>query len=105
MCFTRQKRAYFMHETQHQKAEPRANTPLRTKETLRRTPQDPASLIDIAELSKRLGIPRNTLYDWVAFGRIPYLKLGKLIRFEPKAIEDWIALHRAPSKENSVKRA
>lgn len=60
--------------------------------------------MDITELSKRLGIPRNTLYDWVAFGRIPYLKLGKLIRFEPKTIEDWIALHRMPLRENEVKK-
>lgn len=70
------------------------------KEALKSPPKGSESLLDIAGLSKRLGIPRNTLYDWVAFGRIPYLKLGKLIRFEPRAIEDWIALHRAPSREN-----
>ena len=56
--------------------------------------------MDIAKLSKRLGIPKNTLYDWVAFGRIPHLKLGKLIRFEPETINNWLAGHRMPFKEN-----
>lgn len=57
-------------------------------------------LIDITELSDRLGIPKNTLYDWAAFGRIPHLKIGKLLRFEPTAIEEWLVRHRMPFKEN-----
>jgi len=56
--------------------------------------------MDITELSKRLGIPRNTLYDWAAFGKIPHLKIGKLLRFEPEAIEKWLVAHRMPFKEN-----
>jgi len=48
----------------------------------------------------KLRIPKNTLYDWTAFGRIPHLKLGKLIRFEPGAIEKWLAQHRMPFKDN-----
>lgn len=56
-------------------------------------------LLDIDELSKRLGVPKNTLYDWVAFGRIPHLKLGKLVRFDPGAIDDWLATKRVDIKE------
>lgn len=56
-------------------------------------------LLDIDELSKKLAVPKNTLYDWVAFGRIPHLKLGKLIRFEAGAINDWLASKRVDTKE------
>lgn len=56
--------------------------------------------MDITELSKRLGIPRNTLYDWAAFGKIPHLKIGKLLRFESEAIDKWLAGHRIPFRED-----
>jgi len=48
-------------------------------------------LIDITELSKQLGVSLNTLYAWVNQRRIPYVKMGRLLRFKPDAIEKWIA--------------
>ena len=48
-------------------------------------------LIDIGEVSRRLGVSKNTLYDWCAFGRIPYIKLGgKFVRFDPAEIGRWL---------------
>ena len=44
-----------------------------------RTEEDP---IDIQELSVRLQIPKATIYYWVSRFEIPFLKVGKHLRFE-----------------------
>jgi excisionase family DNA binding protein len=50
--------------------------------------------LDIAALAERLGIKRSTLYAWAEQGTIPYLKLGRLLRFDPDEIEVWLQDHR-----------
>lgn len=52
-------------------------------------------LIGISELSRLLGLSINTLYSWVSQKRIPYVKCGRLTKFDLIEIEKWI-------KENSV---
>jgi excisionase family DNA binding protein len=44
-------------------------------------------LIDIDELSSRLCIAKGTLYNWVYLRRIPFVKLGRALRFDPVEIE------------------
>jgi excisionase family DNA binding protein len=39
-------------------------------------------LIDINELSKRLSIPKGTLYNWVYLRRIPFIRAGRSLRFD-----------------------
>ena len=51
-------------------------------------------LLSIDELSERIGVAKNTLYDWVSMGKIPHLKLGKLVRFEVVKIEQWLETKR-----------
>ena len=45
------------------------------------------TLIDIDELSNRLCIAKGTLYNWVYLRRIPFVKLGRALRFDPLEIE------------------
>jgi excisionase family DNA binding protein len=45
------------------------------------------NLIDINELARRLSIPKGTLYNWVYLRRIPFVKLGRALRFDPGEIE------------------
>jgi excisionase family DNA binding protein len=45
------------------------------------------SLRDINELARRLSIPKGTLYNWVYLRRIPFVKLGRALRFNPEEIE------------------
>ena len=47
-------------------------------------------LVDVNELARRLGISRHTIYSWVSQRRIPYLKVGRLLRFEPTAVDAWL---------------
>ena len=41
----------------------------------------------IAELAEHLHIKPSTLYAWVELGRIPHLKLGRLVRFDPDEVD------------------
>lgn len=53
----------------------------------RLVPQEHRALIDIDELSMRLKIAKGTLYNWVYLRRIPFVKLGRALRFDPLEIE------------------
>ncbi len=44
------------------------------------------NLIDINELSRRLSVPKGTLYNWVYLRRIPFLTAGRSLRFEPDEV-------------------
>jgi excisionase family DNA binding protein len=47
---------------------------------------DDKHLIEINELSRRLNVPKGTLYNWVYLRRIPFVKLGRALRFDPNEI-------------------
>jgi excisionase family DNA binding protein len=49
-----------------------------------------AELIDINELSERWRIPKAALYNWVSQGRLPYVKLGRCIRFDPTELQTFV---------------
>jgi excisionase family DNA binding protein len=47
-------------------------------------------LLDIIQLAEMLNIKKKTIYEWVRQRKIPYIKLGGLIRFDPEEIEKWV---------------
>ncbi len=47
-------------------------------------------LLNVSELSEYLGLPKNTIYAWVSQRRIPFVKCGRLTRFDLQKIEQWI---------------
>ena len=49
----------------------------------------PRRLLTIAELSALWRIPKGTLYNWVNQGRLPYVKLGRSLRFDIVQIEEF----------------
>jgi len=46
--------------------------------------------LNIKELSEYLGVTVNTLYAWVNQRKIPYLKMGRLVRFDREKVEKWV---------------
>jgi excisionase family DNA binding protein len=44
----------------------------------------------LAELAKLLHCSRTTLYDMVERGRIPHLRVGSMLRFDPVATAQWL---------------
>ena len=47
-------------------------------------------LISIQETSDYTGIPVSTLYKWVGQRKIPHVKMGRLVKFEPAKLDEWI---------------
>ncbi len=47
-------------------------------------------LLDVKQLSELTGLSIFTLYSWINQKRIPYVKVGRLVWFDPKKIEKWI---------------
>jgi len=46
-------------------------------------------LIDIDELSRLWKVPKATLYNWANQGRIPYIKIGRCVRFSIDQLADF----------------
>ncbi len=51
-------------------------------------------LLTIDQLAERLGITVRHVRRLVAEKRVPYLKVGKLVRFNPDEIKQWLASRR-----------
>ena len=49
-----------------------------------------AGLLSVKALSKRLSISEGHIYRLVAEKRVPYTRIGALLRFDPKAIDAWL---------------
>ena len=47
-------------------------------------------LMNVSELSQRLGVKVKTVYCWVHARQIPYVKVGRLIKFDPLDISQWV---------------
>lgn len=50
-------------------------------------------LISIQELSQLWSVPVPTLYNWVNQRRVPYVKLGRCLRFDPAELEEFRRRH------------
>ena len=46
--------------------------------------------LSIVELSQYLSVKENTIYSWVSQRKIPFKKLGRLVRFSLDEIDEWI---------------
>ena len=47
-------------------------------------------LIDLPAVADRLGVNHRHIRRLVAEDRIPYIKWGRLLRFDPAEIEAWL---------------
>lgn len=51
-------------------------------------------LISVVEAARRLGVGKSTLYEWIACGEFPHVRVRETIRVEPDAIPEWVRKHR-----------
>ena len=56
--------------------------------------QLPDRLLDITGLAEHLGVNVRHVRRLVAERRIPFIKWGHLIRFDPVKVAEWIDSHR-----------
>jgi excisionase family DNA binding protein len=51
-------------------------------------------LLKAEDVAERLAISRDRVYRLVERGDLPAVRIGLQLRFEPEAIDTWIAEHR-----------
>jgi excisionase family DNA binding protein len=49
------------------------------------------ALLDSGELARRLGVTERHVRRLVAERRIPFVKVGRFVRFDQAAVADWLA--------------
>lgn len=47
-------------------------------------------LLNITEAAGILGVSRKTLYRWIGSRYIPFIRIGRLIRFRERDLEEWV---------------
>ena len=58
-------------------------------------------LLNIREVADYTGLSPHTLYKMASERRIPYVKLGGALRFNPDQLDEWIAKNTVmPMPEN-----
>jgi excisionase family DNA binding protein len=55
---------------------------------------DAHSLMTIKDAARFLAVSVSTLYGWVWQRRIPFVKVGRALRFERLALERFVQAHR-----------
>ncbi len=53
----------------------------------------PDRLIDIVAAAAHLGVSVFTLRRWVAQRTVPFVRLGRAIRFKPSALDHFVSAH------------
>ncbi len=53
-------------------------------------PSEARVLIDVPTLAEQLGVTQRFVRRLTAEDRVPFLKIGKFIRFDPLEIDDWV---------------
>jgi len=56
-------------------------------------------LINVRELSEYLDLSVNTIYCLVSQRRIPFVKVGRLTKFDLQKIDQWIEEHSVEEKK------
>jgi excisionase family DNA binding protein len=46
-----------------------------------------------------LGITRNTLYEWIIQRKVPYLKVGRLVKFKKDDLQAWLTKRAQPDEK------
>jgi excisionase family DNA binding protein len=67
-------------------------------------PTPPENLIDITAVAERLGVQVRHVRRLVNERRIPYIKWGHLIRFDPADFDAWIDQARRAPQRSAVTR-
>lgn len=55
-------------------------------------------LLDVNDVAAMTNFSAHTVRNWVARGDIPYLKVGRGVRFERQAVIDWIQSEKRASR-------
>ena len=52
------------------------------------------------ELSLYLGMSIQTIYEWTSQKKIPFIKLGRLVKFDKQEIDEWMQTQKIEPYNN-----
>ncbi len=58
-----------------------------------------STYLTVAQLAGRLQVRESTIYAWVERDFIPFLMAGDLLRFDPIAVDAWMAAEANRKRE------
>ncbi|HEV7684528.1 MAG TPA: helix-turn-helix domain-containing protein [Pyrinomonadaceae bacterium] len=58
-----------------------------------------STYLTVAQLADRLQVRESTIYGWVERDFIPFLMAGDLLRFDPIAVDGWMAAEANRKRE------
>jgi len=74
-------------------------------QTLQTARKSEMRLLSETQVSERTGIHVKTLQNWrVLRKELPFLKLGRLVRYESSELERWLAANKIATDETGVGR-
>lgn len=47
-------------------------------------------LLTVDDVARILDVKKSTIYQWTHMRLIPYIKMGRFVRFREKEIEKWL---------------
>jgi excisionase family DNA binding protein len=60
---------------------------------------DPDRLLEVQEAAELLQVKPGTLYSWVSQGKVPFRKVGALVRFHRGELLAWTEGNRTEAKQ------
>jgi excisionase family DNA binding protein len=61
-------------------------------------------LLTPEELSEMLGVSIHTIYQWTCKRQVPFIKVGKLVRFPYDDVISWLDSNRVSPKSRLIER-
>jgi excisionase family DNA binding protein len=62
----------------------------------------PEPWLSLEEIARHLAVSKETIYRWLAKEKIPAHRMGKLWRFKPSEVDEWV--RRGDARDKSVKQ-
>ena len=56
--------------------------------------------LSVEEIADHLGISKETVYRWLEKGKIPAHRVGKLWKFRPSEVDEWVLKGQAGDIES-----
>lgn len=57
-------------------------------------------LLNAQEIAELIGVKPSTIYQWTSQGFIPYVKIGKLVRFNVDTVMKWVNAKETRGRKN-----
>jgi excisionase family DNA binding protein len=62
-------------------------------------------LLRVSDVCLLLGVGRSTVYEMIARGELPVVRIGRLVRVSRPGLEDWIAANTSGSRHDNREAA